>query len=60
MVFRCRWYHAGGHIHVRVFQAPSPEHTWQKNGDLVFDEAGWVPFRELLLAGGVEVLEDDD
>src|SRR4030095_9837395 len=37
--FRFRWRRLGGHIHVRVFQRRPPSETWQKNGDLVFDDA---------------------
>ena len=64
-VFRLRWRRLGGHVHVRVFQTSDPSTTWQKNGDLVFDEEGWEVFQHLMLAkrthpGGHAVLVDED
>ena len=64
--FRLRWVKRGGHIHCRLFQVCAAkaalEHgvTWEKNGNLTFDEAGWAPFRELLEKAGVQVMEDGD
>ncbi len=44
MIFRVRFQHRGGHVHCRVFQATAPGQTWTKNGELTFDEQGWVGF----------------
>jgi len=65
MIFRLRFVQQGGHIHCRLFQATAPGHTWQKNGDLVFDEAGWRAFSALIGGaiqqwGRIEMLPEDD
>ena len=38
----------------------APGRTWQKNGDITFDEAGWIAFVELLHARVEFVPEDVD
>jgi hypothetical protein len=58
MIFRIRFEPRGGHIHARVFQTTAPGRTWQKNGDLVFDEPGWEAFAALV-HGRVEILPED-
>jgi hypothetical protein len=58
MIFRLRFIQKGGHIHCRLFQATAPGHTWQKNGDLVFDERGWGAFSALMWAR-IEMLPED-
>jgi hypothetical protein len=62
MIFRLRFQQKGGHIHGRLFQATAPGHTWQKNGDLVFDEAGWGAFSALAALGPlhIELLPEGD
>lgn len=40
------WRRMGGHIHVSVFQGKGEGFTWGKNGELVFDEAGWAAFSD--------------
>jgi hypothetical protein len=43
--FRFRYIQRGGHVHVRVFQSTSGlDGSWEKNGDLVFDEPAWRGF----------------
>jgi hypothetical protein len=59
MIFRLRFVQKGGHIHCRLFQATAPGHTWQKNGDLVFDEPGWRAFSALMWRR-IEMLPEDD
>jgi hypothetical protein len=59
MIFRLRFVQKGGHIHCRLFQATAAGHTWQKNGDLVFDEPGWRAFSEQT-RGHFEMLPEDD
>lgn len=49
MKFLFKWQLLGGHVHVQVFQREPPSETWQKNGELVFDEAGWHSLRGILL-----------
>jgi hypothetical protein len=46
MVFRLLFSNLtlGGHVHVRVFQAKEWHLTWQLNGTLTFDAAGWAAF----------------
>jgi hypothetical protein len=58
--FRLRWKRLGGHIHCRLFQAHAdrPGDTWQKNGDVAFDLAGWDVFHAHMVASGVEVVEE--
>jgi hypothetical protein len=58
MIFRLRFQQAGGHVHCRLFQAKAPGQTWQKNGDLVFDERGWAAFLALL-PRHIEVLPEE-
>jgi len=36
--FRYRYTKRGGHYHIRMFSAMSPEHTFAKLGELVLDE----------------------
>lgn len=59
MIFRLRFKQLGGHVHCRLFQAAAPGHTWQKNGDLVFDELGWLVFATKMRAR-IEILPEDD
>jgi hypothetical protein len=59
LIFRLRFIQRGGHIHCRLFQATAAGHTWQKNGDLVFDEPGWRAFREQMWLE-IEILPEDD
>jgi hypothetical protein len=59
MIFRLRFVQKGGHIHCRLFQAAAAGHTWQKNGELVFDELGWRDFSTLMW-GRIEMLPEDD
>jgi hypothetical protein len=59
MIFRLRFVQKGGHIHCRLFQAKAAGHTWQKNGDLVFDERGWASFLTLA-TGRIELLPEDN
>jgi hypothetical protein len=59
MIFRIRFEQRGGHIHCRLFQTKAPGQTWQKNGELVFDEAGWEAFAALMV-GRVEFLPEED
>lgn len=40
--FNLRWQKRGGHVHVRVFSAPTEHATHGKNGDLVFREQEWT------------------
>lgn len=56
MVFRLRYKVLGGHVHCRMFQANS--HTFEKNGDLVFDERSWLDFRERMERADVEVVPE--
>ena len=58
MIFRIRFRCLGGHYHCRVFQARMPGHTWEKNGDLIFDEAGWSAFAALV-NGRLEIVPDE-
>ena len=41
LILRFRWRQLGGHIHVRTFTGRSFDGTFEKNGDLVFDERQW-------------------
>ncbi len=59
MIFRLRFIQKGGHIHCRLFQAAAAGQTWQKNGDLTFDERGWAAFSEQT-RGHIEMLPEDD
>ena len=59
MIFRIRFQSRGGHVHCRMFQADAIGHTWQKNGDLVFDERGWVAF-SVLMNGRVSMVSEED
>ena len=59
MIFRLRFVQKGGHIHCRLFQTKAPGQTWQKNGDLVFDERGWLVFATLM-RGRIEMLPEGD
>jgi hypothetical protein len=59
VIFRLRFKQLGGHIHCRLFQAAVAGHTWQKNGDLVFDEPGWRSFQSVIWKR-IEVLPEDD
>lgn len=38
---RAYWTVAGGHVHVRVFSAPTPTATGGRNGVLVFTVTEW-------------------
>lgn len=58
MIFRLRFKQLGGHVHCRLFQALSPSHTWQKNGEIVFDERGWESFAALMHTR-IEMLPED-
>jgi hypothetical protein len=58
MIFRLRFIQRGGHIHCRLFQATTPDHTWQKNGELVFDEPGWRSFCSVVWAR-IELIPED-
>ena len=60
MIFRVRWQKRGGHIHTRVFSAPTRDGTFAKLGDLTFDERDWDGFRLQIGAGWQFVNEDDD
>lgn len=44
-VFRTRAEKKGGHIHVRIFSAISPNHTFAGIGCLTMDEADYVAFK---------------
>jgi hypothetical protein len=59
MIFRLRFVKRGGHIHCRLFQAKAAGHTWEKNGDLVFDWPGWAAFTALTW-DRIEILPEDD
>jgi hypothetical protein len=59
MIFRLRFIQKGGHVHCRLFQAAAAGHTWQKNGELVFDEPGWRAFSALMWTR-IEMLPEDD
>jgi hypothetical protein len=59
MIFRLRFVQKGGHVHCRLFQAKAAGHTWEKNGDLVFDEPGWQAFSALMWRR-IEMLPEDD
>jgi hypothetical protein len=59
VIFRLRFVQRGGHIHCRLFQAAAAGHTWQKNGELVFDEPGWRDFSALMW-GRIEMLPEDE
>jgi len=59
MIFRLRFVKRGGHVHCRLFQAGAPNHTWQKNGDVVFDWPGWVAFTALTW-DRLEILPEDE
>lgn len=58
MRFRVRWKLLGGHVHCRFFQAAGE--TWQKNGDLVFDEAAWLAFVPRAAMAGIEFLPEEE
>jgi hypothetical protein len=58
MVFRLRYDVRGGHVHCRLFQATSVGQTWQKNGDITFDEKGWAAF-SALINGRIEMIPED-
>jgi hypothetical protein len=59
MIFRLRFVQKGGHIHCRLFQANAAGHTWQKNGELVFDEPGWRHFSALMWAR-IEMVPEEE
>jgi hypothetical protein len=59
MIFRLRFIQKGAHIHCRLFQATAAGQTWQKNGDLVFDERGWIAFAKLTW-DRLEILPEDE
>jgi hypothetical protein len=58
MIFRLRFEQVGGHVHCRLFQTLAPGHTWQKNGEIVFDERGWEAFAALV-KGRIEMVPED-
>jgi hypothetical protein len=58
VLFRLRYDVRGGHIHCRLFERRPPSETWEKNGDLVFDEESWPTFRDSIQRCGVEVLRE--
>ena len=57
MIFRLQFVQKGGHS-LPLFQATAAGHTWQKNGDLVFDELGWRDFSALMWRR-IEMLPED-
>lgn len=44
MIFKTRAILQGGHFHVRVFSAKSPEHTFAKLGSLIMDSRDYESF----------------
>lgn len=61
--FRLRWSKRGGHVHVRMFSAPSPYVTHGKCGDLVFQEDEWVSFQLCLRNNAddtVDIVHEDE
>lgn len=57
-VMRVRYKKQGGHYHCRVFTAHVPTGTYEKNGDLVFDERQWEEAKRIL--SGCEFLEEGE
>lgn len=57
MRFRLRYVKQGGHYHCRFFQCSSHD-NWQKNGDLVFDEASFGAIKADFEEAGIEVLPE--
>lgn len=55
-----RYARLGGHIHVDCLQGKGPGYTWEKNGTLVFDEAGWGAFKHLQPSAGCIVRWEND
>lgn len=60
MRFQIRHRQLGAHVHCRVFQRQPPSETWQKNGDLVFDEPAWSFLRVVLPLTGAFELQPED
>ncbi len=60
MIFRLRYKQLGGHFHCRLFQAKGKNQTFEKNGDLVFDEQSWLEFCRRIYIAGIEVLREED
>ncbi len=51
----------GGHVHVAVYQGRGDNFTWERNGELIFDEVGWEAFTDhcrLAPAGEPWVIEE--
>jgi hypothetical protein len=57
MKMRIRFKKLGGHIHCRVFTAKTPDGTFAKCGDLVFDEKEWQDIARLFR--NAEFVEDE-
>ena len=47
-VMRVGYIKAGGHYHCRVFTARTPNGTYAKNGDLVFDEQEFADVQRMM------------
>lgn len=58
MVMRIRWQKQGGHVHCRVFTAPTVVHTFAKVGELVFDEKEWPMAHEMLVSIAMVIPEE--
>jgi hypothetical protein len=62
MVFRVHCATQGGHVHLRVFVASAPGHTYALSGELTFRVDEWhEAYRlvEALARAGVEFVDDD-
>lgn len=59
MVLLVRYRTLGVHVHCRVFSAPSPSMTFEKHGDLVFDERQWPEAQVRLEMAGFDCVHED-
>jgi hypothetical protein len=63
MVFRVHCATRGGHVHLHVFVASAPGHTYALSGELTFRVDEWQaaqPLREALARAGVEFVADEE
>lgn len=59
LLIRIRYRPRGGHVHCRVFTASSNDGTWEKCGELVFDQEEWLAFSGML-PRLVEIIHEDE
>lgn len=57
MVFRIRYKHAGGHVHMRVFSAQQPNMTFAKLGDLCCSEEEFADLQVVM--SGVQFVPEE-